>query len=219
MKKKIAFLFDKRNLWIANYVNNKSLRYDKKKYSIKYFFDKKKIKKFDIVFVLGYTRKLKKNFLKKNQLTLLVHESNLPSERGSAPIQWQILKNKKIINICLIFVDEKLDNGDIILSDKMYFKGGELNKEIREKQAIHTIKIIKKFLKIYPNFTRRKQKGIPTFLKKRNETDSILDINKSLKKQFNLLRICDNEKYPAYFIYKSNKYILKIYKTKNYEKN
>ncbi len=219
MKKKIAFLFDNKNLWIKKYINYKNINYSKKKYSLNFFRDKNKVKKFDVVFILGYTKKLNNKFLKKNILTLLVHESNLPYGRGSAPVQWQILKNKNNINICLIIVDEKLDCGDIILKDKIIFRGDELNGEIREKQAKYTLKIINNFLKKYPNFVRKKQKGLPTYFRKRNELDSKLDINKSIKKQFNLLRICDNEKYPAYFVYKSNKYKLKISKEKSYEKN
>ena len=218
MKKKIAFLFDNKNLWIKKYINYKNINISKKKYFLNFFTNKSKVKNFDVVFVLGYTKKLSNKFLENNILTLLVHESNLPYGRGSAPMQWQVLKNKKNIKICLIMVDKKLDCGDIILKDQMIFKGDELNGEIREKQAKYTLKIINNFLKKYPKFTRKKQKGLPTYFKKRNELDSKLNINKSIKKQFNLLRICDNENYPAYFIYKSNKYYLKIYKEKIYEK-
>ncbi len=218
MKKKIAFLFDNKNLWIKKYFNYKNINFSKKKYSLNFFTNKSKVKNFDVVFVLGYTKKLSNKFLKNNILTLLVHESNLPYGRGSAPIQWQILKNKKNIKICLIMVDKKLDCGDIILKDQMIFKGDELNGEIREKQAKYTLKIINNFLKKYPKFIRKKQKGLPTYFRKRNELDSKLNINKSIKKQFNLLRICDNENYPAYFVFKSNKYKLKIYKEKKYEK-
>lgn len=217
-KKKIAFLFDRSNLWIKKYINKKNINFNKSKYSLNFFTDKRKVEKFDIVFVLGYTKKLNNKFLKENNLTLLIHESDLPYGRGSAPMQWQILKNKKKINICLIFVNEKLDCGDIILKDKMLFRGDELNDEIRKKQAKYTVKIINSFLKRYPKFIRKKQKGMPTYFRKRNELDSKLDINKSIKKQFNLLRVCDNEKFPAYFFYKSNKYKLKIYKDKKYEK-
>ncbi|HGG0417971.1 TPA: hypothetical protein ACJFE8_002771 [Clostridium sporogenes] len=39
-----------------------------------------------------------------------------------------------------------------------------------------------------------------------------LDINKTIKEQFNLLRVADNEKYPAYFMFNNKKYIVRIYK-------
>ena len=142
----------------------------------------------------------------------------MPKGRGSAPIQWQILKNKNKIDICLILIDQKIDSGDIILKAKMEFKGNELNEEIRDKQARYSIELIKKFLKIYPKYKLKKQIGTPSYFRKRNAADSLIDINKSIKKQFNLFRICDNKNYPAYFIYKSNKYLLKIYKDKFYEK-
>ena len=61
------------------------------------------------------------------------------------------------------------------------FKGDELNGEIREKQAKYTLKIINNFLKKYPKFTRKKQTGLPTYFRKRNELDSKLNINKSIK--------------------------------------
>ena len=114
--------------------------------------------------------------------------------------------------------NQKIDSGDIILKAKMEFKGNELNEEIRDKQARYSIELIKKFLKIYPKYKLKKQIGTPSYFRKRNAADSLIDINKSIKKQFNLFRICDNKNYPAYFIYKSNKYLLKIYKDKFYEK-
>jgi methionyl-tRNA formyltransferase len=49
----------------------------------------------------------------------------------------------------------------------------------------------------------------------RTSKDSKLNMNKTIKNQFNLLRIVDNERYPAYFIYNNKKYILKIYEDKN----
>lgn len=218
MKKRIAFLFDKKNIWIKKFINLKTIEYNKKKFVINFFTNKKKVKKFDVVFILGYTKKLDEKFLHANTLNLLVHESNLPYGRGSAPLQWQILKDKKKIDICLLEASNKIDSGDILIKYKMFFRGDELNSEIREKQAHYTVKIINNFLKKFPLFIKKKQKGLATYFRKRNKFDSRLDINKTIKKQFNLLRVCDNQNYPAYFIYKSNKYKLKIYRDFNYEK-
>ena len=206
---KICFLFDKKNLWLKNFFlkkkfkNNNLLRY---KFSENY----KNIKNFDIVFILGYTKLLSKNFLEKNKLSLVVHESNLPYGKGFAPVQWQILKGQTNIPMCLIKAEINADSGDIY--EKIYFKVShtDLYDQIRKKQAAATIKIIKKFLKKYPKIKAKKQKGKGTFLKKRKKSDSKLDINKSIKEQFNLLRICNNNKWPGYFIYKKKKYIIKI---------
>ena len=40
-------------------------------------------------------------------------------------------------------------------------------------------------------------------------------MSKSIDEQFNLLRVCDNERYPAFFYKDGVKYILKINKEKN----
>ena len=68
------------------------------------------------------------------------------------------------------------------------------------------------FLKKFPKSLLKHKKANQVFFRKRKSEDSMIDLNKNLKSQFNLLRICDNEKYPAFFNYKNKKYILKIFK-------
>jgi len=121
-------------------------------------------------------------------------------------------KKKKIFYISIIELKEKVDTGRILLKDKFYIDPTDLYDEIRDKQSQANIKIIKKFLKIYPKIKFKHQKGIPTYFRHRSIKDSKLNINKSIKSQFNLLRICDNERYPAFFKYKNHKFILKIFK-------
>ena len=213
MKKiyKVAFLFDKKNSWISKFINEQKFK-DMKRFSFKKFFKLSKAEGFEIVFILGYTRILHPNFLKSVKYPLVVHESNLPAGRGFAPIQWQILKKSRSITACLIHINEKIDAGKIVLKDKIKFDGTELNSEIRKKQADITIKLIRNFLKKFPKIRYKDQKGKPTYFKKRTPKDSQLKINQSIKSQFNLLRICDNDNYPAYFNFKKKKFILKIFK-------
>ena len=64
----------------------------------------------------------------------------------------------------------------------------------------------------------KSQRGEETFYKKRTPKDSELDINKTIKEQFNLLRIVDNEKYPAFFKFKNKIYTLKIESVKLQER-
>ena len=74
-----------------------------------------------------------------------------------------------------------------------------------------TINIIKKFLRIYPNVYPKKQRGQSTYFKKRTLLDNEININKSIKKNFNLMRIADNDRYPSYFWFKNKKFIIKIF--------
>ena len=211
MKKKCAILLDRNNNWIGRQLNDTT--FEKfTKYKFKIFYDYKKIKDFDIVFILGYTKILAEKFIKKNNISLTIHNSNLPFYRGFSPLQQQILSNKKKIGMCLIKVVKEVDRGPIILKDFLRLDGTELYNEIREKQFILIVKLIKKFLKKFPNITLKSQPNINgSFFKRRKASDQKLDITKSIKNQFNLMRIANNEDWPCYFEFKNKRYILKIY--------
>ena len=81
-------------------------------------------------------------------------------------------------------------------------------------QAQAIFNVISEFLKIYPNFTRTKQTGEESYYPRRLAKDGKLNIDKSLRDQFNLLRIGNNEDWPSFFFVDDQKYILKIYKHK-----
>ena len=211
MSYKIGFLIDNKNRWIEKFLKKENFK-NNSKYKFKIFDNPLKIKNYDVIFILGYTKILNKSFLKKNKYNLVVHASNLPKGKGFSPVQWQILKNKNIIPVCLIKAEISVDSGEIY--EKIFFKlnGTELYDEIREKQARATFKIIKKFLIKFPKTFKKKQVGKSTFYKRRYPKSNLLNINKSIKSNFNLLRISNNDLYPSYFYYKSKKYIIKIFK-------
>ena len=209
-KYKVTFLLDPSNLWIENYLKNENFGL-KNKFIFKITKNQNLVKNQDIVFPLSYTKILPNEFLKKNKLTLIAHASKLPKDRGAAPIQYQVLEGKKKFFISLIKAEEKLDSGNIYCRNFFLLKGYELSDEIRKKQAETTFRVIKFFLNKFPKIRSKAQRGKPTFRKRRTPKDSKLNINKSIKSQFNLLRICDNKSYPAYFYLKKKKYILKIF--------
>ena len=51
-----------------------------------------------------------------------------------------------------------------------------------------------------------------TYYPKRTPEDSKLDLNKSIKDQFNILRVSDPARYPAYIINKGYRYEINIKK-------
>lgn len=207
---KVAFLFDRNNDWIKNFFNFSSDYLSN--FEVTVADDPKDLISNEIVFVLGYTKKLGKDFLKKNTMTLVIHESDLPYGKGFSPIQWQILEGKNKVTASLIEITEEIDAGDIIEQTEIFFDGTELYDEIREKQAKASIKLIKTFLENYPAYSRKSQLGESTFFRRRNPEDSKLDINKTILENFCLMRINNNEGWPSYFIHNEKKYIIKIYK-------
>ena len=145
--KKIAIL-TKKNDWFYKYAIQLSNLLNKKGYLSRIFTDHKKIKgKYDVVFILSYYRLVDEQFLKKNKHNVVIHESNLPKGKGWAPLFWQILGGKNIIDFTVFEADKSVDGGDYYFKDKLKLSGTELYDEIRVLQAQMRIKCCFKLLR------------------------------------------------------------------------
>ncbi|RUO71566.1 methionyl-tRNA formyltransferase [Pseudidiomarina salinarum] len=164
-----------------------------------------------ITFLLGCTKLISEKDLKKSQHNLVVHESALPKGKGFAPVAWQILEGAHEIPVSLIeALPNKADAGNIWLQDSIYLKGTELCSEWRRLQGECSICLCLKAVDDYQNIKPVKQQGEETFYPRRTPIDSELNVHDSLSSQFNLLRVVDNQHYPAFFYHDGKKYVLKI---------
>jgi len=168
-----------------------------------------------ICFLLGCIKLMPKEIIDRNKKTMLVHESNLPKGRGFSPLFWQILEGKNKISVCLIETSIDADKGNVIFRDYINYEGHELNHELRNLQGLKSIELCMKYLRSASEANINPQKGKSSYYKKRTPSDSKLDPNKTIKEQFNLLRIVDNERYPAFFDLQGHRYQIKIEKTKD----
>jgi methionyl-tRNA formyltransferase len=210
--KKIAVLTSEKS-WFVSYSQKLIELISESGFDAELYFHHENINNdCEIVFLISYFRLVNREFLEGHKHNIVVHESDLPEGRGWAPMFWQILENKNKIPITLFEASEEVDKGDIYLKDFIILEGHELNPEIRNKQAIKTIEMCMKFIEICECLKPSKQEGDGSFYRKRTPTDSELNINKTIKEQFNLLRIVNNEEYPAFFYHKGLKYLIKIHK-------
>tara|TARA_B100001996_G_C18577277_1_gene560826 strand:+ start:378 stop:1025 length:648 start_codon:yes stop_codon:yes gene_type:complete len=196
------------------FIKKKLRPYSKK---ILFLNNHKNLKKnYDVNIIFSYFKKIKKNFLKLSKNNLILHESNLPKGRGMSPISWQIIEGKKNIIFSLIEASEKIDAGKIYYQKKVKFNGTELFEEIKKSQLINNLQLIEKFLKYKIKLNKtpkfKIQKGKPTYYSQRKPSDSKIKINKSIKSQINLLRVCDYKNYPPFFYYKKKKFLIKLTK-------
>ena len=166
---------------------------------------------YDIIFIISYHKIIPQEVLKKNGHNIIFHESLLPKGKGWAPLFWQILEGKSNISFTMIEASDGVDSGDIYMQKMLELAGNELNEELRDKQAKLTIQMCLEFVNNYEQYkTPVEQCGDESFYAKRSKEDSRLDIDKTIREQFNLLRIVNNDDYPAYFELEGNRYILKI---------
>lgn len=170
------------------------------------------IESYDILFILSYHKIIEKKYLKKNKHNIVIHASDLPAGKGWSPMFWQILQGKNSIVFSMFEASNGIDNGAIYMKKTLELTGLELNIRLRKKQAYFIQNMCLEFLNNYEKYKiPTKQNGKESFYPKRSVKDSELDITKSLEASFNLLRIVNNEEYPAFFYKNGKKYILKIY--------
>lgn len=213
---KIQILISKSS-WAEKYKNlisSELKKFTKKIFFLNHHYNLKKNYNINIIF--SYFKKIPKKFLIRSDINLVPHESLLPQGRGMSPLTWQILQSKKKIFFSLIEADTKIDSGKVYYTKNVYIPGDYLFDEIKLIQLNENLNLIKRFLKYYKNKKKPPkasiQIGKPSFYKARFPKDSKININKSIKSQFNLLRLADNERYPNYFILNNKKYFLKLYK-------
>ena len=210
----ISFLVDNPKSWIIPYVH-KLEKIVSQNHQVICCYDCKDIPIGDMCFFLSCEKIVPPNILEQNTHNIVIHPSQLPHGKGFCPLAWQILEGKNEIPITLFEAEKKVDSGVVYYRDVIKLIGHELNCEIKELQGKKTMELVLRFIDNYPNVKGSPQKGKESFYKRREKKDSELDANKSIAEQFNLLRIVDNERYPAYFYYMSHKYILKIIRKEN----
>lgn len=168
----------------------------------------------DFCFFLGCGQLVRPSQLALHRHNLVVHESDLPHGRGWSPLTWQVLEGKSRIPVTMLEGVEGVDAGVVYLQEWFELTGHELIDELRVKQAEASLALCRRFVDQYPSVIEqgRIQEGEPTWYSRRTEKDSELNPDKSVLEQFNLLRVVDNERYPAFFIYRGWRYKLAIEK-------
>jgi methionyl-tRNA formyltransferase len=69
----------------------------------------------DLIVVVAYGQILSSSILTIPSLGCInLHASLLPEYRGAAPIQWAIANGNKVTGVTIIFLNERMDEGDII---------------------------------------------------------------------------------------------------------
>ncbi|HID45049.1 MAG TPA: UDP-glucuronic acid dehydrogenase [Chromatiaceae bacterium] len=161
----------------------------------------------DILFLISchevIGNEIRKNFSK----TLVIHASDLPYGRGWSPHIWHILEGKNQFMVSLIEAEDKIDTGAIWKKIAIHIGPDELFDEINSKLFDVELELmdfaIDQFKSIHPQ--SQPDTGA-TYYRKRTPEDSRIDPYKTISEQFDLIRISDPDRYPAFFDYNGYRY-------------
>ncbi len=103
----------------------------------------------DVIVVTAYGKVLPKEILDIPKYGCInVHASLLPKYRGASPINSSILNGDNITGITTMYMNEKLDEGDIILQDEVNIEIDDNSQTLTEKLAKLSEKTLENTLKM-----------------------------------------------------------------------
>ena len=194
-------------------VLQKWLRNNKSLHNFKLVSRKAELSGGDLLFLVSCHELIGVDIRDQYRTTLVLHASDLPVGRGWSPHVWTVVNGGHEIVLSLLEAEDKVDSGDIWAQRRILLQGHELYDEINAAVFQAEIELIEHAINHYPEIEKWKQnEREATYYPRRTPEDSRLDPDKSIAAQFNLLRVVDSERYPAFFDYRGHRYYLKISK-------
>ncbi len=198
--------------WINDFIPAWALQWRAAGHTLAWAHDAALLPESQMCFYLSYGRIVGADLRARHGNNLVVHESDLPAGRGWSPLTWQVLQGARHIVVSLIEAAAAVDAGSIYGQTTIELSGDELVDDLRQKQAAATFGLCAEFIADYPAVLQRArgQRGNPSYFPRRTPADSRIDIDLPLRDLFNLLRVCDNTRYPAWFEHAGARYTLGI---------
>ena len=137
----------------------------------------------DVIVVAAYGQILPKAILELPQYGCLnLHASILPKYRGASPIQSAILHREKETGVTIMWMDEGLDTGDILLIEKTPIKGDDTAETVHDRLsqiASHALLKAIDHLKGGKAPRTKQDKAGATYAKKLSKEDGKIDWSKT----------------------------------------
>lgn len=182
------------------------------------FVDRNEVDSGDILFLVSCAQIVSLEIRQKFLACLVLHASELPQGRGWSPHIWSILSGATEITVCLLEAGDRVDTGDIWLREVFRVNGHELLPEINEKLFRAELSLMSRALDQFGEVEPTPQHGeAGPHLRRRTPDDSRIDPCKTIAEQFDLLRVADAERFPAFMDYRGHRYFIRIEKACDHE--
>jgi len=138
----------------------------------------------------------------------------LPRGRGWSPHIWQIINGATVFTLTLLEAANEVDSGDIWQKLQITVRKDALWDEINREVFDAELKLMNFALENFDVVDPQAQSTAiePTYYPKRSPIDSKIDPKKSIEEQFDLIRVCDPGRFPAYFELHGHKYKIQLEK-------
>jgi methionyl-tRNA formyltransferase len=168
----------------------------------------------DILFLVSCSEVLTETDRRRFKVCLVLHASDLPRDRGWSPHVWSIIEGEEELTLTLLEAGDTVDSGPIwtkmTVPIPKHALWDEINASIFQAELALMDYAIREFHTVEP----QPQDGSiePTYRPRRKPEHSKIDACKTLESQFDLIRVCDPHRFPAYFDLRGYRYKLVLEK-------
>jgi methionyl-tRNA formyltransferase len=169
----------------------------------------------EILFLISCSEIITASDRAKYKTCLVLHASDLPKGRGWSPHIWELVQGAETITLTMLEAKDKVDSGRIWRKARITVPKHALWDEINHLLFAAEVEMIDYAVQNYGQMQPQEQTDTDqvTYFRKRTPLDSQIDANKSIAEQFDLIRVCDPNRFPAYFEHLGQRYILKLEKS------
>ena len=168
----------------------------------------------DILFLVSCNEILNAKDRSSYKVTLVLHASDLPRGRGWSPHIWEIASGATSITLSLFEASDKVDSGLVWKKLHIPVAPTALWYEINQLLFSAELNLMDFALTSYGHIKPEEQSSDvqPSYYPLRTPENSRIDPGKTIAEQFDLLRVCDPDRFPAFFEYRGQRFILKLEK-------
>jgi methionyl-tRNA formyltransferase len=176
-------------------------------------FDRRDLSGGDVLFLVSCGQIIREAERARYRAALVLHASDLPSGRGWSPHIWSVVNGASTITLCMLEAQDPVDSGPVWLRTRIELGGHELLAEINQKLFAAELSLMSTAVERFDRMQPVPQQGDPgEYMPRRTPDDSRLDPEKTIAEQFDLLRVVDNDRYPAFFDHRGHRYVVRIEK-------
>lgn len=175
----------------------------------------------DLIVVVAYGKIIPKEIIDIPKYGIInVHSSLLPKYRGASPIHSAILNGDTESGVSIMYIEEELDAGDVILQEHCEISEedtlGTLHDRLKELGAIGLEKALK-LIEEEKVVAQKQDESKVTFVKPISKEETKIDWNKEKEVIFNQIRGLNP--FPGAYTTNEKGEIIKVYKSEKVNKN
>ena len=173
----------------------------------------------DLIVVVAYGKILPKEIIDIPKYGIInVHSSLLPRFRGAAPINAAIIEGDEKSGVSIMYVEEELDAGDVILQKETLISDEDTFLTLHDRLKVMGAELLIEAIQLIENEkvkATKQDKNLVTFVKPFRKEDCKINWSKTSREIFNFIRGMNPA--PTAFSIINNS-VIKIYETKIHDK-